>query len=157
MTYLDEVEEIIGIPIEVKPLNKPQLADLGLNTCNHDIPFSSREVPSFDKPKPQPQPLRNYPSMVCSIGDEKALNHPINHFSRIVLDEVDPKNHCGFKPGLLGQNGSLGVDFLNLEVVLMKKKAWKFLGSFICRSLGGQLTVYRICSSPSIGVKPGEE
>ncbi|GJZ77692.1 hypothetical protein Tco_0642364 [Tanacetum coccineum] len=54
MTYPGEVEEIIRIPIEVEPLDEIPLEDLGLNTCNHDIPLSSREIPNFDEPKPQP-------------------------------------------------------------------------------------------------------
>nr|GEX70857.1 hypothetical protein [Tanacetum cinerariifolium] len=29
----------------------------------------------------------------------------------------DPKKHYGFKPGLLAQSGSLGVDFSNMEVI----------------------------------------
>ncbi|GJX01808.1 hypothetical protein Tco_0185721 [Tanacetum coccineum] len=29
----------------------------------------------------------------------------------------DPKKHYGFKPGLLGHSGSLGVDFLKLEMI----------------------------------------
>ncbi|GJS39574.1 zinc finger, CCHC-type containing protein [Tanacetum coccineum] len=41
-----------GIPIEVESLDETPLEDLGLNTCNHDIPLSSREIPSFDKPEP---------------------------------------------------------------------------------------------------------
>ncbi|GJX06685.1 hypothetical protein Tco_0194617 [Tanacetum coccineum] len=45
VTYPDEVEEIIGIPVEVEPLDETPLEDLGLNTCNHDIPLSSREIP----------------------------------------------------------------------------------------------------------------
>ncbi|GKD83598.1 hypothetical protein Tco_1350437, partial [Tanacetum coccineum] len=45
----------------VEPLDETQLEDLGLNTCNHDIPLSSREVPSFDEPEPQPQPLPSCP------------------------------------------------------------------------------------------------
>ncbi|GJU88924.1 hypothetical protein Tco_1301347 [Tanacetum coccineum] len=40
----DEVEETLGTPIEVEPLDETQLEDLGLNTCNHDIPLSNREV-----------------------------------------------------------------------------------------------------------------
>ncbi|GJR23027.1 hypothetical protein Tco_0971554 [Tanacetum coccineum] len=52
--YLEEVDETLGTPIEVEPLDETQLEDLGLNTCNHDIPLSSREVLSFDKIKPQP-------------------------------------------------------------------------------------------------------
>ncbi|GJU85940.1 hypothetical protein Tco_1293486 [Tanacetum coccineum] len=34
----------------------------------------------------------------------------------------DPKKHYGFKPGLLGQSGSLSVDFSNLEVIFDEKK-----------------------------------
>ncbi|GJX34976.1 hypothetical protein Tco_0246533 [Tanacetum coccineum] len=58
VTRPKEVEETIGIPMEVEPLHKPQLEDFGLNTCNYDIPLSFREVPSFDKPKPQQQPYQ---------------------------------------------------------------------------------------------------
>ncbi|GKD20339.1 hypothetical protein Tco_1222042 [Tanacetum coccineum] len=29
----------------------------------------------------------------------------------------DPRKHYGFKPGLLGQNGSLGVDFSKLGMI----------------------------------------
>ncbi|GKE27773.1 hypothetical protein Tco_1443157, partial [Tanacetum coccineum] len=58
-TYPEEVEETLGIPIEVEPLDETPLEDLGLNTCNHDIPLSSREIPRIDKPEPQPQPLPN--------------------------------------------------------------------------------------------------
>ncbi|GJY94821.1 probable aminotransferase TAT2 [Tanacetum coccineum] len=54
VTYPEEIEETLGTPIEVEPLDETQLEDLGLNTCNHDIPLSSREVPSFDEPEPQP-------------------------------------------------------------------------------------------------------
>ncbi|GJX85956.1 hypothetical protein Tco_0336730 [Tanacetum coccineum] len=56
--------------MEVEPLDEIQLEDLGLNTCNNDIPLSSRKVPSFDEPKPQPQPLPNCPPLDISLGDE---------------------------------------------------------------------------------------
>ncbi|GKF35113.1 hypothetical protein Tco_0108313, partial [Tanacetum coccineum] len=49
VTYPDEVDETIGTLIEVEPLDETQLDDLGSNTYNHDIPFSSREVPSFNE------------------------------------------------------------------------------------------------------------
>ncbi|GKD41376.1 hypothetical protein Tco_1261583 [Tanacetum coccineum] len=52
MTYPEEVKETIGNPIEVEPLDETQLEDLDLNTCNNEIPLSSREVPSFDETKP---------------------------------------------------------------------------------------------------------
>ncbi|GKE85324.1 hypothetical protein Tco_1559066, partial [Tanacetum coccineum] len=54
VTYPEEVQETLGTPIEVEPLDETQLEDLSLNTCNHNTPFSSREVPSFNGPEPQP-------------------------------------------------------------------------------------------------------
>ncbi|GJY24745.1 MAK10-like protein [Tanacetum coccineum] len=76
-----EVEETLGTPIEVEPLDETQLEDLGLNTCNHDIPLSSMEVPSFDEPEPQPQPLHNRPPLDRSLGEERGLKPPINPHS----------------------------------------------------------------------------
>ncbi|GJT50510.1 hypothetical protein Tco_0976667 [Tanacetum coccineum] len=146
VTYPEEVEETLGTPMEVEPLDKTQLEDLGLNTCNHDIPLSSREVPSFDGP--EPQPLLNSPSLDVSLGDIIGPEPPIKPHSpdssRIkVVDYLttqtphsphvgnshpkgvyshynpginDPKRHYGFKPGLLGKSVSLGVDISNWEM-----------------------------------------
>ncbi|GJY06241.1 hypothetical protein Tco_0373295 [Tanacetum coccineum] len=44
VTYPEEVEETIRTLIEVEPLDETQLKDLGLNTYDHDIPLSNREV-----------------------------------------------------------------------------------------------------------------
>ncbi|GJT73432.1 hypothetical protein Tco_1032718 [Tanacetum coccineum] len=60
VTYPKEVEKTLGTPIEVEPLNKIKLEEVGLN-YNHNTLFSSREVPSFDGP--EPQPLHNSPSL----------------------------------------------------------------------------------------------
>ncbi|GJR22503.1 hypothetical protein Tco_0971030 [Tanacetum coccineum] len=149
MTNPKEVEETLGISMEVEPLYETQLEDLGLNTYNHDIPLSFREVPSFDELEPQPNPLPNCPSLDVSLGEERGLrpliklNSP-DSFRMKVVDHLtihippsphvasfyprdvycyyhpcldDPKKHYGFKPGLLGQSGSLCVDFLDLEVI----------------------------------------
>ncbi|GJW37923.1 hypothetical protein Tco_0060843, partial [Tanacetum coccineum] len=40
VTYPEEEKETLGILMEVEPLDETQLDDLGLNTCNHDIPLS---------------------------------------------------------------------------------------------------------------------
>nr|GEY49561.1 hypothetical protein [Tanacetum cinerariifolium] len=40
VTYPEEVEETLGISMEVKPLDKTQLEDLCLSTFNYDIPLS---------------------------------------------------------------------------------------------------------------------
>ncbi|GKB29471.1 hypothetical protein Tco_0868872 [Tanacetum coccineum] len=164
VTYPKEVEETLGTPIEVEPLDKTQLEDLGLNTCNHDIPLSSREVPSFDKMKPQTQPLPNCPPLYVSLGGERGPEPPIKphipdsfrmkvvdnltihtspspHVASFYIEDVycyyrscidDPKIHYGFKPSLLGQSGSLGVDLLNTKMIEneweLESKEVSFLG-----------------------------
>ncbi|GKD44210.1 hypothetical protein Tco_1268855, partial [Tanacetum coccineum] len=47
VTYSKDVEETVGIPIEVEPFDQTQLEDVGLNTCSHDLFLSSKEVPSL--------------------------------------------------------------------------------------------------------------
>ncbi|GJX66718.1 hypothetical protein Tco_0301061 [Tanacetum coccineum] len=76
VTYPKEEEETLGFLMEVEPLKETQLEDLGLNTCNHDIPLSSMEVPSFDELEPQPKPLPNYPSLDVSLGEERSPEPP---------------------------------------------------------------------------------
>ncbi|GKD62440.1 hypothetical protein Tco_1299949 [Tanacetum coccineum] len=167
VTYLKEVEETLGAPIEVEPLDKTQLEDLGLNTCNHAIPLSSQEVPSFDELEPQPNPLPNCSSLDVSLrgkrGPEspikphspdsfmmKAINNltihtlPLPHVASFHLKDLycyyhpcidDLKKYYRFKPGLLRQSRSLGVDFLNLEMI---KDDWELeskLVSFLGRAL----------------------
>ncbi|GKD49585.1 hypothetical protein Tco_1278561, partial [Tanacetum coccineum] len=99
VTYPEEVEETLGILMEVEPLDKPQLVDLGLNTCNHDIALSSKEIPSVDEPEPQLLP--NSSPLDVILGDKRGTDPPINPCI----------------PGLLGQSGSLGVDLLKLETI----------------------------------------
>nr|GFD58466.1 hypothetical protein [Tanacetum cinerariifolium] len=64
-----------------EPLDETQLEDLGLNTCNHDIPLSNREVPSSDEPEPQPIPLLNCPSLDVSLEEERETQPPIKPHS----------------------------------------------------------------------------
>ncbi|GJR29657.1 hypothetical protein Tco_1105889 [Tanacetum coccineum] len=147
VTYLEEVEETIRIPIKVEPFDQTQLEDIGLNTCSHDLSPSSREIPSVDESKPQLLP--NCPSLDVSLGDQKGLEPPIkplspDSFRMKKVDNFtipttpsphkasfhpkdkycyyhpcidDPEKHYGFKPCLLGHSGSLSVDFLNLEMI----------------------------------------
>ncbi|GJZ58071.1 hypothetical protein Tco_0613565 [Tanacetum coccineum] len=146
VTYPVEVEEPLGTPIEVEPLDETQLKDLGLNACNHNTPFSSREVPSFDGP--EPQPLLNSSPLDVSLGDvidpeppikphspdssrmkvvdylttqtppspHVVNSHPKGVYSYYNPGIDDPKRHYGFKPGLLGKSVSLGVDISNWEM-----------------------------------------
>ncbi|GJT94160.1 hypothetical protein Tco_1083005 [Tanacetum coccineum] len=78
VTYPEEVEKTLGTPIEVEPLNETKLEEVGLN-CNHNTPLSSREVPSFDGP--EPQPLLNSPSLDVSLGDVIGPEPPIKPHS----------------------------------------------------------------------------
>ncbi|GKF27789.1 hypothetical protein Tco_0094131, partial [Tanacetum coccineum] len=132
--------------IEVEPLNETKLEEVGLN-CNHNTPLSPREVPSFDGPEPQPllnSPSLDV-SLGDVIGPEPPIKPQSPHSSRMkVLDYLTtqtppsphvasfypkdtycyyypciggPKKHYGFKPSLLRESGSLGVDFLKLEKI----------------------------------------
>ncbi|GJS36246.1 hypothetical protein Tco_0534628 [Tanacetum coccineum] len=53
VTYPEEVDETIGISMEVEPLDHTKLEDLGLNTCSHDLFLSFTEIPSVDEPEPK--------------------------------------------------------------------------------------------------------
>nr|GEU68788.1 hypothetical protein [Tanacetum cinerariifolium] len=129
-------DKTLGTPIEVEPLDETQLEDLGLNTCNHDLPLSSMKVLSFDELEPQPQPLPNRPPLDVSLRNKRGLEpHSLDSFRLKVVDQLtihippsphvayyhpslgDPKKHYGFKPSLLGHGGSLGVDFSKLEMI----------------------------------------
>ncbi|GJR53393.1 hypothetical protein Tco_1403914 [Tanacetum coccineum] len=145
VTYQEEVEKTLGTLIEVEPLNAIKLEEVSLN-CNHNTPLSSREVPSFDRPKPQS--LLNSPSLDVSLGDvigpeppikphspdssrrtgvdylttqtppspHVANSHPKGVYSYYNPGIDDPKRHYGFKPGLLRKSVSLGVDISNWEI-----------------------------------------
>ncbi|GJS24179.1 hypothetical protein Tco_0452811 [Tanacetum coccineum] len=105
VTHPKEVEETLGTPMEVEPSDKTQLEDIGLNTCNHDIPLSSRikvveTLTIYTPPSPH----------VASF-------HPKDLYCYYCPCIDDPKKHYGFKPGLLGHSRSLGVDFSKLGMI----------------------------------------
>ncbi|GJX11106.1 hypothetical protein Tco_0200965 [Tanacetum coccineum] len=62
VTYPDEVEETIG-----------------LNTCSHDLSFSSREIPSVDEPEPQISP--NFSPLDVNLGVKRGTDLPIKPHS----------------------------------------------------------------------------
>ncbi|GJV43134.1 hypothetical protein Tco_1427670 [Tanacetum coccineum] len=78
VTCPKEVEKTLGTLIEVEPLNKTKLEDVGL-ICDHNTPLSSKEVPIFDGP--EPQPLLNSPSLDVSLGDVIGPEPPIKPHS----------------------------------------------------------------------------
>nr|GEU71870.1 ribonuclease H-like domain-containing protein [Tanacetum cinerariifolium] len=79
MTYPKEVDETIGIPIEIEPLDRMKLEDLGLNTCCHDLFLSSKELFSVDEPEPQLLP--NHSPLDVNLGDKRRSDPPINLYS----------------------------------------------------------------------------
>lgn len=114
-------------------MDQSPLEDIGLNTYSDNLTLSSREVPSFDEPEPQPKPLPNLPSLDENLGIEIGSDPPIKPYSpgslrTKVVDSkpcrqeanigvendltclhhpfmIDHKKHYGFKPGLLVQDG----------------------------------------------------
>ncbi|GJZ56853.1 hypothetical protein Tco_0612347, partial [Tanacetum coccineum] len=78
VTYLEKVDEAIGIPMEVDPLDHTKLEDLGLN---HDLFLSSKEIPSVDEPEPQLLP--NFSPLDVNLGDKRGTDPPINPYSPV--------------------------------------------------------------------------
>nr|GEW32061.1 ribonuclease H-like domain-containing protein [Tanacetum cinerariifolium] len=138
ITYPDEVEEIIGIPIGVEPLDETPLEDLGLNTCNHDIPLNLGEERG---PKPPIKPPSLDSFRMKEVDHFTNHTPPSPHMAYFHHKDTycyyhpcigDLKKHYGFKPGLLGKGRSLGVDILKWEMIedewKLKPKEISFLG-----------------------------
>ncbi|GJY55283.1 hypothetical protein Tco_0454398 [Tanacetum coccineum] len=139
--------------MEVEPLDHTKVEDLGLITCSQDLFLSSREIPSIDEPEPEllpnfspldvnlgdkrgtdppikPHSLDNFRmNEVDSLtihtphSPHMAYFHPKNMYCYYHLCIDDPKKYYGFKLGLLGQSGSLGVHFSNMEMI---ENDWEF-------------------------------
>nr|GEY45564.1 zinc finger, CCHC-type [Tanacetum cinerariifolium] len=81
LKHIDSLSRHIINLIAKRDLRKLVILDheeIGLN-CNHNTPFNSREVPSFDRP--EPQPLLNSPSLDVSLGDVIGPEPPIKPHS----------------------------------------------------------------------------
>ncbi|GJU54353.1 hypothetical protein Tco_1228067 [Tanacetum coccineum] len=78
VTHSEEVEETIGIPTEVGPLDHITLEDLGLNTNTHDLFLSSKGFPSVDELEPQLLP--NFSPLDVNQGDKRGTDPPINPY-----------------------------------------------------------------------------
>ncbi|GKB36307.1 hypothetical protein Tco_0881249 [Tanacetum coccineum] len=75
VTYPEEVEENVGIPMEVEPLDHIKLEDLGLITFSQDIFLKSREIPSVDELELQRLP--NFSPSDVNLGDNRGTDPPI--------------------------------------------------------------------------------
>nr|GEV78478.1 hypothetical protein [Tanacetum cinerariifolium] len=77
VTYLKEVKETLGTPIEVKPLDQTKLEDVALS--NRYIPLISREIPSVDEL--EPQLLLNFSPLDVNLGEKSRTDPPIDPYS----------------------------------------------------------------------------
>ncbi|GKA07630.1 hypothetical protein Tco_0686854 [Tanacetum coccineum] len=133
--------------MKVEPLNHIKLEDLGLIICSQDIFLSFREIPSVDESEPQllpnfspldvnlgvkrgtDPPIKPHSpdSFTMNVVDKLTINRPpLPHVVSFHLKDMhcyyhpcidNSKIHYGFKPGLLAQSGSLGIDFSNMEMI----------------------------------------
>nr|GEV47538.1 hypothetical protein [Tanacetum cinerariifolium] len=136
--------------MEVEPLNGTQLEDLGLNSCNNNIPFSSREVPILDEPEPQPEPLSNCPPLDASLGNERGLKPPIkphspDSFRMKVVETLTvhtpPLHHV--------------ASFHPKDMLYLIRRSLKVLKKFHWTIFRGRLNQLSHVSSPLLS-KPGE-
>ncbi|GKB62587.1 hypothetical protein Tco_0918773 [Tanacetum coccineum] len=147
VTYSKEVEENLGTPMEEEPLDQTKLEDVGLTNHNISLSSMEVPSLDEPKPQPQPLPsCPSFDlSLGNQRGPEPPIKpHSSNSFRMKEVDSLtiytphsphmasfqskdtycyyhpcigDPKKYYRFKPGLLGQSGSLGVDFSNLEMI----------------------------------------
>ncbi|GJW20817.1 hypothetical protein Tco_0031439 [Tanacetum coccineum] len=117
VTFLKEVEETLGTPIEVEPLDKTQLEDLGLNTYislgdkrGLELPIKLHSPDNFRMKEVDHLTNHTPPS------PHVASFHPKDTYCYYHPCIGDPKKHYGFKSGLLGKSVSLGVDISNWEM-----------------------------------------
>ncbi|GJY37145.1 hypothetical protein Tco_0422523 [Tanacetum coccineum] len=115
VTYPEEVDETIGIPIEVEPLDHTKLEDLGLSTYNHDIPLSFKEIPSVDEPEPQLLP--NFSPLDVSLGDKRGTDPPNNpNPVGVVIDEENPEDGVRINPDGVARFLALGWHLEEIHV-----------------------------------------
>ncbi|GJZ63228.1 hypothetical protein Tco_0619649 [Tanacetum coccineum] len=139
-----EVEETLGTPMEEEPLDQTQLEDASFDSYDYNLSLSSREVPSIDKPEPQPLP--SFSPLDVNLGEKRGTDPPIKphspdsfrikavdhltihtpHLPHVALFHPkgmyynyhpcidDRKKHYGFKTGLLR---SLAKSFSNSDVI----------------------------------------
>nr|GEY65735.1 ribonuclease H-like domain-containing protein [Tanacetum cinerariifolium] len=81
VTHSKEVEETIGNPMKVEPLDHIKLEGLGLNTNTHDLFLSSNGFPSVDELEPELLP--NFLPLDVNLGDKRGTDPPINPYSPI--------------------------------------------------------------------------
>ncbi|GJU07914.1 hypothetical protein Tco_1124344 [Tanacetum coccineum] len=131
VTYPDEVEETIGLPIKVETLDETPLEDLGLNTY---LGEERDPEPPIKPPSPDSFRMKEVDHLTIHTSPlpHVASFHPKDTYCYYHPCIDDSKKQYGFKPSLLGQSGSLGVDFSNMDMIEddweLEPKEVSFLG-----------------------------
>ncbi|GJZ18272.1 zinc finger, CCHC-type containing protein, partial [Tanacetum coccineum] len=130
VTYPEEVGKTLGTPIEVEPLNETKLEEVGLNFLKFKSFFESLGL----------VPQSSDTEVVCIKGDDR----------EVMFIELIRKNDDSGKeePEEEGSTTTKGVIF-------GRRRAWKFLGSYIVMILGRKFNQLSHVSSPLLS-KPGE-
>ncbi|GJT72197.1 hypothetical protein Tco_1031483 [Tanacetum coccineum] len=115
VTYSEEVEETLGTPMEEEPLDQTKLENVG-DERGPQPPIKPHSSDSFRMKVVEPLTIHTPPS------PHVASFHPKDMYCYYRPCINDPKKHYGFKPGLLGHSGSLGVDFSKSGMI---KDDWK--------------------------------
>ncbi|GJV44955.1 hypothetical protein Tco_1429491 [Tanacetum coccineum] len=119
--------------MEVEPLHKPQQEDLDVSLGNErglKPPIKPHSLDSFKMKEVDHLTIHTPP-----LPHVASSFHPKDTYCYYHPCTDDPKKYYGFKPGLLGQRGPLGVDFSNMEMI---KNDWKLESkevSFLGRGL----------------------
>ncbi|GJZ70265.1 hypothetical protein Tco_0633815 [Tanacetum coccineum] len=88
------------------------------------IPSSTWEVPSFDKPEPQPQPLPSFPSLDESLGEERGHDPQTKPHSpdslrmKMIEDDWELESKVSF----LGRELNLRIRPKEVEKIIFDKE-----------------------------------
>nr|GEZ18249.1 hypothetical protein [Tanacetum cinerariifolium] len=121
-------------PMEVPSFYKPEPQPQSLTNCpSLDISLGKERGP---KPPIKPHSPNSFRMKV--VDNLTIHTPPSSHVASFYLKDLycyfhpcidDPKKHYRFKPGLLGHSGSLGVNFLNLEMI---EDDWESKSKEVC-------------------------
>nr|GEW47407.1 hypothetical protein [Tanacetum cinerariifolium] len=151
VTHPEDVEETIGIPMEVEPLDHMKLENLSLNTNTHDLFLNSKGFYSV-----KPQLLPNFSPLDVNLGDKRGTDPPINPYSlgsfrvkvvKPLTIHTLPSPHVAY----FHQNVVFVFDYM----LYLMRRSWEVLWKFHWMILGGRFNQLSHVSSPLLS-KPGE-
>ncbi|GKB86902.1 hypothetical protein Tco_0959174 [Tanacetum coccineum] len=120
VTYPKEVEKTLGTPIEGSSyLDKPEPTTTTIPNCYHlDASLGTERGLKPQSPDSFRMKVLDNLTIHTPPSSLVASFHLRDLYCYYFPCFDDPKKHSGFKPGLLGHSGSLGVDFSKLGMIL---------------------------------------